>query len=51
MMAPNFSKLVSENLETSFRAKNALAPRKYALTPRKYALTARKYALTFRKEF
>ena len=50
-MAPKFSKLVSKNLETSFRAEYALTPRKYALTPRKYALTARKYALTSRKEF
>ena len=50
-MAPNLSKLVSKDLETSFRAKYALTPRKYALTPRIYALTARKDALTFRKEF
>ena len=49
-MAPNFSKLVANNLETSFRAKYALTLRKYVLTPRKYTLTAREYALTARKE-
>ena len=44
-------KLVSRNLETSFRRKYALTSRKYALTPRKYALTSQKYALTSRKYF
>ena len=51
IIAPNFVKLVSRNLETSFRWKYALTSRKYALTPRKYALTSRKYALTSPKDF
>ena len=41
-MALNFSRLVSKNLENSFRAK-------YALTPRKYALTAPKICTNFPK--